>query len=100
MLIALTFHVFQLLNGTDSIPGVDVEPVTVTEVPQDVFGMKGRSGVINKLGEAQRPHCRDFKPAALERQRGKNDGEGSLFFKSKTTKNDVSRCWTLSSVCS
>lgn len=91
-LIALTFHVFQLLNGTHSISGVDVEAVTVTEVPQDVFGIKGRSGVINELGEAQRPHCRDFKPAALERQREKNNEEGIFFFlKSKTKKHDLSR---------
>lgn len=37
----LTLHVFQLLDVADCVSGVDVEPVTVTEVPQDVFGVEG-----------------------------------------------------------
>lgn len=36
----LTLHVFQLLDVVDCIPGVDVQPVTVTEVLQDMFGVE------------------------------------------------------------
>lgn len=36
----LTLHVFQLLDVVHCIPGVDVEPVTVTEVLQDMFGVE------------------------------------------------------------
>lgn len=40
-LFFFTLHVFQLLDIADCLSGVDVEPVTVTEVPQDVFGVEG-----------------------------------------------------------
>ncbi len=37
----LTLHVFQLLDVSGCVSGVDVAPVAVTEMPQDVFGVKG-----------------------------------------------------------
>ncbi len=37
----LTLHVLQLLDVSDCVSGVDVAPVAVTEMPQDVFGVKG-----------------------------------------------------------
>lgn len=37
----LTLHVIQLLDVVARLSGVHVEPVTVTEMLQDVFGVKG-----------------------------------------------------------
>lgn len=64
----LTLHVFQLLDVVHSISGVDVEPVTITEVLQDVSGVESGMSVIHQLRDAQRAHRSDFKPTSLEKK--------------------------------
>lgn len=76
----MTSNVLQLLNGTNGVPGLDVELVTVAEVHQDVFGVKSRGRVVNKLGEAKRANGRDFKPAALVKQTERKQRENKEFF--------------------
>lgn len=48
-MVAWTFCVFQLLEVGDSIPGVYVKSVAVTEVSQDMFGVEGRGSVEHQL---------------------------------------------------
>lgn len=65
----LTLHAFQLMDASSCIPGADVEPVAVLEVPQYVFRVESRMSVVDQLWEAQRTDSSHFKPAALENRK-------------------------------
>ena len=75
----LTASVFQQLYVSNGVSGVHVEAVAVNQVSQDVFGVEGRGGEVDQLGETQRSYGMHLKPPALEEKEKKTGGHFSFW---------------------